>query len=520
MPTAGIAGSTRTYELWFGLAAEEVRGRHVRDILGEPAWQVVRPYVERALAGELVTYEQQVPLQKACTRWLHATYTPDADDSGRIQGFVVHSVDVTERRQAEDALRETHQRLQLQAEELAAANEGLRVSQQTLQELTRTLETKVTQRTAELEYRARQLQKLALELSEAEDRERRRLAEILHDDLQQILAAAKFHLNSVRNRVKYDPSLQATAAQIDHMLKDAIDKSRGLSHELSPAVLHHGDFSETLEWLAGQIRAKHGLLVHVDAADKIDLQSDALKTFLYKAAQELLFNVVKHARASEARIRVRRWGRCICLVISDRGRGFDPQKLGETAGFGLFSIRERVELLGGRMKIKSAEGKGSTFHIVVPNGDLSKKNITGKQEPDGHVKESWHTQRKGQRRLRVLLADDHEIVREGLVCLLGEEHTIEVVGKAANGREAVDLAGRLQPDVVIMDVAMPLIDGAEATRQIKQHLPNTRIIALSMLEDPDTVERMYAAGAEAYVLKTVPSEELLAAIQGRQTMAT
>ena len=80
--------------------------------------------------------------------------------------------------------------------------------------------------------------------------ERRRLAEILHDDLQQVLAAAKFHLGLMRNRAKYDSSLQTTAAQVDHMLKDAIEKSRSLSHELSPAVMHHADFVETLRWLA------------------------------------------------------------------------------------------------------------------------------------------------------------------------------------------------------------------------------------------------------------------------------
>ncbi len=388
----------------------------------------------------------------------------------------------------------------------------LKAKEQALRELNATLEAKVAQRTAELQYRARQLQKLALELSQAEDLERKRIAEILHDDLQQILAAAKFHLNSLRSRARYDPSIQATAAQIDHMLKDAIDKSRALSHELSPAVLHHGDFRDTLGWLAGQIQTKHGLIVRVDAFSRADVQSDALRAFLYKAAQELLFNVVKHARVNEARIRIRRWGQCICLSVSDRGRGFDPQDLKATTGFGLFSIRERVELLGGRMKIKSSKGHGSTFHIVVPDGELIKKAAT--VEPADLAKETKPAQGEGQRRLRVLIADDHEIVREGLISLLSDEHSIQVVGEAANGREAVDLSDQLRPDVVIMDVAMPLIDGDEATRQIKRHMPDTRVIALSMYEEHENVEKMLAAGAEAYILKTAPAEELLAVIRG------
>ncbi len=119
-------------------------------------------------------------------------------------------------------------------------------------------------------------------------------------------------------------------------------------------------------------------------------------------------------------------------------------------------------------------------------------------------------------RLRVLLADDHEIVRQGLASLLSEEDTVEIVGEAANGREAVDLAGRLRPDVVIMDMSMPVMNGDEAARQIKKDLPQIRIIALSMWEEPAMRARMYQAGAESYVLKTAPAEDLLAAIRGER----
>lgn len=116
--------------------------------------------------------------------------------------------------------------------------------------------------------------------------------------------------------------------------------------------------------------------------------------------------------------------------------------------------------------------------------------------------------------LRVLLADDHDIVRAGLISLLSEQADVEVVGEAANGREAINQAYRLRPDVVVMDVAMPLINGDEATRQIKTHLPQTRVVALSMYDEVDMREKMHGAGAETYVLKTAAPEELLAAIHG------
>lgn len=260
-----------------------------------------------------------------------------------IQGV---AIDITERKQAEETLRE----------------------------LTRTLESKVAERTAQLQHRAQQLEKMTLELSETEDRERRRLAEILHDDLQQILAGARFHVGLMRNQARGDGSLQAIAAQTESMLKDAIAKSRSLSHELSPAVMHHADFAETLRWLAQEIQTKHGLAVHVYADGEARSGSEAVRAFLYRAAQELLFNIVKHARVKEATLRVRPYHGCLCLSVCDRGRGFDPRELEETGGFGLLSIRERAEMLKGRMKIKSAKGRGSTFFVAVPAGPEEREN--------------------------------------------------------------------------------------------------------------------------------------------------
>jgi PAS domain S-box-containing protein len=368
---------------------------------------------------------------------------------------------------------------------------------------------------AELRHRAGQLQRLTLEISETEDRERKRMAEILHDDLQQQLAAAKFRVSVLRSRAKSGAFVRATAAQIDQMLLEAIEKSRSLSHELSPAVMHHGDLGETCRWLAGQVQEKYALVAQVETHGTVRSESDALKGFLYKAAQEFLFNVVKHARVKAARLRVRRLGRYIYLSVSDRGRGFDPQGLRETTGFGLLHIRERVELLGGRMRIKSVPDKGCTLSIVVPDGEPVGTGSQADTRPNGRAKGAGPSAHDEEGRLRVLLADDHEIVREGLRSLLSDRHEVEVVGEAANGREAVDLALRLKPDVIIMDMSMPVMDGHEATRQIKACLPQTRVIAISMYDQPEKMEAMYRAGAERYVLKTAPSEELLAAIRSK-----
>ncbi|MEN6338246.1 MAG: PAS domain S-box protein [Phycisphaerales bacterium] len=472
--------------------AGEIIGKTIAETgMPEPYRSRWQQRIEQVFAtGCPLEVEDRIPVA-AGRRHFQSLCVPERDAGGNIATVLVVSRDITERKRTEELMLDVN-----------AA-----------------LESKVAERTRELEHRARQLAKLALELSQTEDRERKRMAEILHDDLQQQLAAMKFHLGLLGSRVKHDASQLAVVTRLDGMLKDAVEKSRSLSHELSPAVLYQDDIGRTFTWLARQMQEQHGLIVRVDVHGEVRLQFDPMKAFLYKAAQEMLFNIIKHARVSEAVIRLRRCGRHVCLSVVDRGRGFDPSGLKETTGFGLFSIRERAELLGGRMKIRSAEGKGSTLLLVVPDEMSSDTPASASGHTQWAQRPGLERERTGSaadgRCLRVLVADDHEVVRHGLIAVLREEPGVEVIGEAANGREAVDLAVRLKPDVIIMDVAMPLIQGDGATRQIKIHLPDVRVIALSMYDEPETIERMRQAGAEAYVLKTAPSEELLAAIWGK-----
>lgn len=114
---------------------------------------------------------------------------------------------------------------------------------------------------------------------------------------------------------------------------------------------------------------------------------------------------------------------------------------------------------------------------------------------------------------RILLADDHEILRAGLRSLLDQRDDVEVVGEARTGREALQMALEMNPDVIVMDIGMPDLNGIEATRQIKQELPDVKVIALSMHADRRFVTGMLGAGASAYVLKAAALEELLDALQ-------
>jgi len=115
--------------------------------------------------------------------------------------------------------------------------------------------------------------------------------------------------------------------------------------------------------------------------------------------------------------------------------------------------------------------------------------------------------------ITVLLADDHIIVRQGLRALLMTEDDIEIVGEADNGRQAVELARELMPDVVVMDIAMPVLNGLEATRQLTRTVPSTRVLILSSYSDDEYVQQLMEAGAAGYLVKQTAANELVKAIR-------
>jgi DNA-binding NarL/FixJ family response regulator len=117
------------------------------------------------------------------------------------------------------------------------------------------------------------------------------------------------------------------------------------------------------------------------------------------------------------------------------------------------------------------------------------------------------------KRITVLLAEDHQLVREGFKSLLKHEPDIEVIGEAADGRQAAQLARKLRPDMVVMDIAMPVLNGMEATRQIRKDFPDIRVLFLSAHSDDAYVEQVTVLGATGFLLKQTSSENLAKAIR-------
>lgn len=121
--------------------------------------------------------------------------------------------------------------------------------------------------------------------------------------------------------------------------------------------------------------------------------------------------------------------------------------------------------------------------------------------------------RGSQKKITVLVCDDHALFREGVKTILNSQADIEVIGEAADGKEAVQEAGRLSPDVILMDISMPVLKGFDAVRRIKKARPETKILILTVYDDEDLVARCLDAGAAGYVLKDSPPLQLVYAIQ-------
>ena len=404
-------------------------------------------------------------------RWFLSRAMPIHDERGKVVRWFGTNTDVTAQREAEEALRR------------------LNVS----------LDERVQARTAEL-------QRLTGELALAEQRERQRLAMVLHDGLQQLLVSCRMHLNLLERAKDWGAVLQG-CRELSGSLEEALGLSRSLSAELSPPALHQDGLVPAFECLSAWMQDTHRFTVDLTVYSAVPVEDEATKVLLFQAVRELLFNAVKHAQVQQARVEIGIQNGSVRIFVADEGAGFDPTKVQPVGvgGLGLHSIRQRLEFLGGTLAVDSAPGQGSRFTLTVPIRGVRAEAARDRPGPPQHS----HVEP-----IRILVVDDHRVVREALARMLGTEPGFQVVAEAADGEEAVELARMLRPDLIIMDVNMPKLDGIEATRRIRSDYPHIQVVGLSMYEPNGPARRrMEEAGAVAFVSKGAPSEALLATLR-------
>jgi PAS domain S-box-containing protein len=380
----------RETEHLFGYAREELLGQPIEILVPErfrsnhPDYRAefsARPTTKRMGGGRDLFGRRKDGTEIPVEIGLNPIQT---DEGLLVLGIIA---DITERKRAEEALRQ----------------------------LNETLEDHVIERT-------KQLRALATALAMTEEEERRKLAQSLHDHLQQLLVAAKNKVTQTFARI-HDETVHPLLRQIENLLLESINESRSLTAELSPPILYQAGLAAGLDWLGRWMSEKHGLKVEVHTEGPLTKFSDDLRAFLFRVVQELLFNVVKHAGADKALLEVTADEKQIRIIVADTGKGYDSasvkKEMTGISGFGLFSIRERLTYLGGRMHIKTAPGQGTKITLEVPSQrEQTIVEMRGTEQDVSALKmaESEHVQTASadSAPIRVLLADDHKIVREGL----------------------------------------------------------------------------------------------------------
>ncbi len=276
------------------------------------------------------------------------------------------------------------------------------------------------------------------------------------------------------------------------------------------------DFWGNLQAYAARLRQLYQMEVTLELPTQPGLLLPPDKELhLLRIIQESLTNARRHSGVEQARISFRQEGARMRVTIADAGRGFDARAflpdtarplsdLGQPAGpstadaghFGLAGMAERAAALGGDLQIRSRSGEGTAIEISFPVGREGIGELAGPHKD-----------------LRVLLVDDQPIFLEGLHNLL-TAYGLHVVGMAHDGLEAQALARSARPDVIVMDIHMPVCDGIEATRRIKQAMPETEIVMLSVSAEDETLFEALKAGASGYLLKNMQAAEFFLLISG------
>ena len=520
------------YERFSGTERERFIGSTVAEYLGEEVFRrFVKPNFDRCVQGETVAYREWFDYPTLGRRFVKVTYFPYRDDCGRIAGVVANTRDVTEEKLAEDALRISEERLK-DAQRIANIGDwfwevgsGSAGWSDQVYEIFQAPRSQPSYEFAESFVHPEDLERWRGTVRKAVEEQRpfsldyravRSDGEIVwvHNETRLLFdergtfSGFRGTVQDVTERISAQEALKELNETLEQKVAERTALAVARSRQLQALAV---ELVETEE------RERFALRVELETNFSEEIHV-SLKTFLFRAAREFLFNTVKHAEADSAKVEVFVSGGDLVLTVGDEGRGFDPTgmepKNGKD-GLGLFSIRERADYIGGSLAIESAPGEGSRFTLKLPLNSLRvrepRQNESPTESKPGSPAEIADESKTG---LRVLFADDPKVVRQGLVRLISSNPGIAVAGEAENGREAVEKARLLKPDVILMDVSMPEMDGIEATRRIKAEMPEARVIGLSMHADEKISEAMRKAGAESFLSKTASPAELLKAIYG------
>ncbi len=347
----------------------------------------------------------------------------------------------------------------------------------------------------ELDVSVSQLRALAGRLMHAQDDERRRIARMLHETTAQDLAALKMHLARLNRTASHlsEPDRSALTDSIS-LAEQSITEIRTLSYLLHPPFLDEMGLLSALRWYAAGFAERSGITVDLELPESFDRLPLDTETALFRIVQESLINIHRHAGSETARIRLRRDAGG-ARAGDRRSRPRHPEGFARA-----HHERRRPRRCGDRRHERAdrAGGRAPRDRVERSRDDRPRPvaaRAGGRLMP-----------------LRILVVDDHAVVRRGVRSLLESHEGWEVCGEATTGRDAVEQSRRLRPDVVVMDLSLPELNGLDATRQILKDAPDTEVLVLTMHQSEELARDVLQAGARGYVLKSDADENLIAAV--------
>lgn len=298
--------ANRTYEEWFGRSRGEILGKHICENLVEAAYQVVQPYINQALAGQITTYEAEIPCVFG-KKYISNSLIPDFDANGQVKGYYGLIADISDRKRAEE--------------------------------------------TSILE-------------------ERNRMAREIHDTLAQAFTGILVQVGAAIQVLEDDlEATQAHLDMIDELARIGLSEARRSVTALRPQLLEEGDLSSALNRLVTQMRSATDdtALIYEIQGTAYPLPAE-VENNLLRIGQEALTNAIKYAKADEIRLELVYGDAQTTLCIKDNGQGFGVGSVPSVGGFGLLGMSERAERIGAQLRIESQLGQGTEIIVIVNRG--------------------------------------------------------------------------------------------------------------------------------------------------------
>ena len=368
------------------------------------------------------------------------------------------------------------------------------------------------------------LRQLSTRLLKLQDEERRRISRDLHDVTGQKLAVQAMTLGQLLKHMGGNSENGARKALSDclDLANQISSEIRTMSYLLHPPLLDELGLLSAVRWYAQGFEQRSGVHVEIAIPRGLPRLSPDREVALFRVVQESLANVHRHSGSKTARVQVRSNKREIVLEVRDRGAGMQAGAMKSLSrnsgafGVGIQGMRERMRLLSGSLDVSSAPGRGTIVRATLPI-----LQAEGEKPPDSTRPAATQAVTAEQRcspasadgRKRILIADDHEVLRQGLKSMLQSTGEWEVCGEAADGQEAVDKAAALRPDLVILDINMPVLNGLAAVRRILLAGLPTRVLMFTVHDSEQTVREIREAGAHGYLSKGNAGQNLVTAIR-------